>query len=321
MTDSQIQEGEVLDLEAWQALLRSHCGRYNLQQGESKSFVGTFRPRSVSGLEALDLSCNAYRVDRTLTDTRRDDIDRFTLFFPTSGRLTLIQNDRSTPVMVGDCALVDTARPLSWIIASTFAQGVALTLPRQTVISQLGLEPEGNVRWRKDTPAVHLLARLVLDAPEESDDSCASAEHYMQLAVCDLLGAMLASSDLLSYSSHNEKMFKRVSDIVKNNFTDPGIRPRDVANEAGISLRYLQKLFTARGTTCSGFIKSLRLDHAARLVHSMNLTKSGQPLTDIAYACGFQDYAHFARTFRRKFGHAPSDLHLGLVSLPRPTPC
>src|SRR6202000_1647263 len=210
MTDSQIQEGEVLDLEAWQALLRSHCGRYNLQQGESKSFLGTFRPRSVSGLEALDLSCNAYRVDRTLTDTRRDDLDRFTLFFPTSGRLTLIQNDRSTPVMVGDCALVDTARPLSWIIASTFAQGVALTLPRQTVISQLGLEPEGNVRWRKETPAVHLLARLVLDAPEESDDSCASAEHYMQLAVCDLLGAMLASSDLLSYSSHNEKMFKRV---------------------------------------------------------------------------------------------------------------
>jgi AraC-like DNA-binding protein len=181
-----------------------------------------------------------------------------------------------------------------------------LTLPRQTVITQLGIEPEGNVRWRNDIPAVRLLSRLVLDAPEQCDPS-ASAERYMQLAICDLLGAMLASSDLLTYSTHNEKMFRRVSDIVKNTFTDPGIRPRDVANEAGTSLRYLQKLFTARGTTCSGFIQSLRLDHAARLVQFMNLTKSGQPLCDIAYACGFQDYTHFTRTFRRKFGRPPSD--------------
>jgi AraC-like DNA-binding protein len=233
-------------------------------------------------------------------------MDRFTLLFPTSGRVTLVQNDRTTPVMVGDCALIDTARPISWVIASTLAQGVTLTLPRQTVISQLGLEPEGNVRWKNDIPAVRLLSRLVLDAPEQCDDSSASAERYMQLAICDLLGAMLASSDLLNYSTHNEKMFRRLTDIVKNNFTDPGIRPRDVANEAGISLRYLQKLFTARGTTCSGFIQSLRLDHAARLVQFMNLTKSGQPLSDIAYACGFQDYTHFTRTFRRKFGHPPS---------------
>jgi AraC-like DNA-binding protein len=306
MTGGQTQEAPALDPEAWQALLRSHCGGYNLQRGDCKLFVGTFRPRSVSGLEALDISCNAYRVDRTLTDIRRDEIDRFALFFLTSGRVTLMQNDRTTPVMVGGCALIDTARPVSYVIASALAQCVTLTLPRQTVVSQLGLEPEGNVRWRNDTPAVRLLSRLVLDAPEQCDDSCASAERYMQLAICDLLGAMLASSDLLTYCTHNEKMFRRVTNIVKNNFTDPGIRPRDVANEAGISLRYLQKLFTARGTTCSGFIQSLRVEHAARLVQFMNLTKSGQPLSEIAYACGFQDYAHFTRAFRRKFGRSPS---------------
>jgi AraC-like DNA-binding protein len=40
----------------------------------------------------------------------------------------------------------------------------------------------------------------------------------------------------------------------------------DVAAEAGISLRYLQKLFTQSGSTCSGFIDSLRLDKAGRLL-------------------------------------------------------
>jgi AraC family transcriptional regulator, positive regulator of tynA and feaB len=174
------------------------------------------------------------------------------------------------------------------------------------VRSHLGREPEGNVGWSSDILAARLLTRLVLDSAEECDIPSASAEHYMQLAVCDLLGALLASSDLLTNSSHNEKMFRRVSNIVKSNCTNPGLRPQDVATEAGISLRYLQKLFTARGTTCSSFIQSLRLDHAAHLVHLRNVTKSGQPLIEIAYACGFQNYGYFARSFRRRFGHSPA---------------
>jgi AraC-like DNA-binding protein len=78
-----------------------------------------------------------------------------------------------------------------------------------------------------------------------------------------------------------------------------------VAAEAGISLRYLQKLFTERGSTCSEFIYSLRLDHAARLLQRRALLGTSQPLSDIAYACGFSDYTHFARKFRHRFGHAP----------------
>jgi AraC-like DNA-binding protein len=30
-----------------------------------------------------------------------------------------------------------------------------------------------------------------------------------------------------------------------------------------------------------------------------------QPLSEIAYACGFHDYTHFARKFRHRFGHPP----------------
>jgi AraC-like DNA-binding protein len=73
----------------------------------------------------------------------------------------------------------------------------------------------------------------------------------------------------------------------------------------GISLRYLQSLFTDRGSTCSHYISSLRLDHAAHLIERRASMKTGQPLSDIAYACGFRDYTHFARGFRRRFGATP----------------
>jgi AraC-like DNA-binding protein len=32
---------------------------------------------------------------------------------------------------------------------------------------------------------------------------------------------------------------------------------------------------------------------------------TNQPLSEIAYACGFRDYTHFARKFRHRFGHSP----------------
>jgi AraC-like DNA-binding protein len=37
-------------------------------------------------------------------------------------------------------------------------------------------------------------------------------------------------------------------------------------------------------------------------------------LTEIAYASGFHDYAHFSRTFRLRFGCAPSAASEGHIS-------
>jgi AraC-like DNA-binding protein len=47
------------------------------------------------------------------------------------------------------------------------------------------------------------------------------------------------------------------------------------------------------------------------LIERRALTKTGQPLSDIAYACGFRDYTHFARGFRRRFGTAPGAVGAG----------
>jgi AraC family transcriptional activator of tynA and feaB len=64
----------------------------------------------------------------------------------------------------------------------------------------------------------------------------------MQLAVYDLIGALFADSDPAPVFSPTDKLFTRVRRIIKSRFTDPDLGPREVAVEARISLRYLQKL-------------------------------------------------------------------------------
>jgi AraC-like DNA-binding protein len=206
---------------------------------------------------------------------------------------------------VGDVVLVDAARP------STFFAGdpdrscgsVALNLPRQSLISHLGFEPRGGVYRRRGTTAGRLLLDLIRNSATEAPASTL-ADSYMRLAVYDLVGALFAPADPLP-SRHAENLFRRVQAVITDSFADPDFGPCEAAERAGISLRYLQKLFTQHGSTCSEFIYSLRLDHAARLLNRRATLIEGQPLSEIAYACGFRDYTHFARKFRQRFGHAP----------------
>ena len=94
-----------------------------------------------------------------------------------------------------------------------------------------------------------------------------SADIYMQFAVYDLVGALFAPSDPRPVSRSADKLFARICGVIKDGFPDPDFGPVEVAAEAGISLRYVQRLLTERGTTCSEFIYSHRLDHAAHLLH------------------------------------------------------
>ena len=313
---SEFLIGPTSDYETWLTGIRS-IGVFSSQGAKSKVFKDSVRGSCMWGIIALETafaSPSVSRFERMRRDPRLNSSDYYNAVFQISGRSTLIQNDCVTELAVGDIGFVDVARPVSLISRNTSCRWLSLSIPRRPLISHLGMEPRGGMYWQSAIPECRLLFRLVSDGLGEDDTSSAAAEPYIQLAIYDLLGALFAVSDLPPNFSHTDKLFTRVCSIARSQFSDPDLSLRDLANEAGISLRYLQKLFTARGTTGSRFIQSLRLDHAARLLNRRKLTSSGQLLTEIAYACGFRDYAHFSRTFRHQFGYAPSAAPEGHIS-------
>jgi AraC-like DNA-binding protein len=283
-----------LDFEEWRAFLRTTCGN-QLDVIDPSAFTGWVRPISVCGLAAaalkidcgftaLDSGRDAYQSERTYRDARIVGVDYYYAVFQVAGRSVFTQNDEIMQLAVGDVALLDATRPAACFAEDS--QWLRLQLPRQSLVSHLGCEPQGGLCARGGTPATRLLFDLVRDADEDDGPASCPADSYMRLAVYDLLGALFAPSDPWPVSRHADKLFARIRDLVKDGFADPDFGPREVAAVAGISLRYLQKLFTARGSTCSEFIYSLRLDHAARLLHRRASLGTGQPLSEIAYACG-----------------------------------
>jgi AraC family transcriptional regulator, positive regulator of tynA and feaB len=308
-TDDLLSAPE-LDYDGFRAAMREDWGSFTSAR-ETNIFASKVRARRVFGFAAVDLTCNATCLERTELDIRRDNMEHYYVTVRDTGESTIIHNDRVVNITAGDVVLLDSTRPVRFISpAQDSAQWLGLQLPRQNLVSHLGFEPQGGACGRRQAQAARLLCQLALDPVNDEEPAFASADTFMRLAVYDLLGALFAPPAPLG-SRHTDKLFVRVCGIIKDRFADPDISPREVAAEAGISLRYLQKLFTARGSTCGHYIFSLRLDHAAHLIERRALMKTGQPLSDIAYDCGFRDYTHFARRFRERFGTAPGAVGAG----------
>jgi AraC family transcriptional activator of tynA and feaB len=302
MRSTDLLETPELNYEQWRDLLRPNFGLYTIS--DPKAFAGRVRSRHIFGINASEIRNNKCHCERTQRDIRLDGVDHCFAVFQVAGRSTIIQNDQAVVLAVGDVAFIESARPATYV-NDGHEQWIVLQLPRQRLISAFGFEPRGGLPGPSGTRASRLLFQLVAGAIDDEEPMPTSANNYMQLAIYDLLGALFAPLDPAPGSLHSDRLFKRICDVIKDRFADPDFGPCEIAAEVGISLRYLQKLFTSRGCTCSGFIQSLRLDQAARSIKRRASIKSGQPLCEIAYACGYRDYTNFAAAFRQRFGHAP----------------
>ena len=315
MPNADLLETPELNYEQWRDLVRPNLGLYTIDN--PKAFVGRVRSRQILGLNASEISndirhCERiHHCERTQRDIRLDGVDHCFAVFQVAGRSTIIQDDQAVALAVGDVAFIDSVRPATYLNYDGHEQWLSLQLPRQRLVSTLGFEPGNDLRGYSGTRASRLLFQLVLDAVEDGERMPASAGNYMQLAFYDLLGALLVPPDPAPGSLHSDRLFKRICDVIRDRFADPDFGPYEIAAEVGISLRYLQKLFTSRGCTCSGLIQSVRLNQAAHSIKRRTSMKSGQPLSEIAYACGYRDYTNFARAFRQQFGHAPGVHMLG----------
>jgi len=143
-----------LDYDGFIDVVRSLCGRYTPGGIEPETFSGRVRAGSICGFKTVDFSCNAHHIERTHRDVHFDDMEHYYAIFQTAGQSTILQNDQAVELAVGDVALVDSARPVTYVSEKRNGQWSCLRLPRQSLISHLGFEPEGGLcRHRESVSA------------------------------------------------------------------------------------------------------------------------------------------------------------------------
>jgi len=94
---------------------------------------------------------------------------------------------------------------------------------------------------------------------------------------------------------------RKIDRYVRGNLNCP-LKAEDLAEQLSLSAGHFNHAFKETfGESPHAYIVGLRLEMAQELMLS-----TADPLSQIAYACGFADQSHFSKAFRRRVGESPN---------------
>jgi PAS domain S-box-containing protein len=101
-------------------------------------------------------------------------------------------------------------------------------------------------------------------------------------------------------SPSREAVRMRLWAIMRDRFADPAFSPSELAAAAHLSTRSVQALFQEIGRSPASEIRRIRLEHARTIL------ERGHSVQSACINSGYSDPNSFARAFRQRYGHTPS---------------
>jgi len=221
------------------------------------------------------------------------------------GSTVATQGQHMCMLTPGEICLIDGAVDFHLDVAADFSQIMFLRMPRYLVLSRYPyLENRMAQKFEPDEPGTgvlrSVLTGLLESAPLLEPDQCTTA---MVGAAC-LLGVPKPPQ-----SDANLELNWRVRAAlayIDAELPDPALNATRVATAQSISRRRLDEiLLQTVGLSLNAQIWNRRLAQAATDLRDPR--HASRTVTDIAFAVGFVDAAHFARSFKRRYLCSPRD--------------
>ena len=109
--------------------------------------------------------------------------------------------------------------------------------------------------------------------------------------------------DEVQMKSPDEKLLERIMQVINKNISNADLSVDFIADEVGISRVHLhRKMKELTGQTPHDFIRNIRLKQAANLLANQNVN-----ITEVMYACGFNNAASFSTIFKKFYGMSPRE--------------
>jgi AraC-like DNA-binding protein len=237
-------------------------------------------------------------------DGASDRPDRIIFHLQHRGQSLNKQWNREAPLGPGDFTLCHVGDPYSTQLSSR-NEMLVVELSRASLASRLPQLDDQLCRTIPGTaPGARLVHDFLLSLWQQGDQSTADPDWQEGVANVFLDLLAIAVKDGTSGLVAPKGTKDRVLALVEARLSDPELKTGMIAAELGISLRTVQNIFAAMGTTPSAHIQELRLMRAAELLSGPR----PRSITEVAFATGFNDSAYFTRCFRHRFGETPSHM-------------
>jgi AraC-like DNA-binding protein len=219
-----------------------------------------------------------------------------------------VENGPPIVIGAGDMLLVNEGTMSRFRLPDIRAHLVSLDCS-QLVERLPGIDGQSHYHIRAGAPGVALV-RDYLDLLFRNSSAVADASELTSGHLYDLVAHVLkdhvrSDKDRLRQGVGAARLEVAKRDIIIR-ICEPDLAISTIARKQGVTPRYLQRLFGAEGVSFSEFLRDRRLDLA--LAQLGDPARTGDSISSIAFDCGFSDLSHFNRSFRKRFGQAPSDV-------------
>lgn len=293
----------------WLDLIGSMYVQLDIEPPADTDIFGHIHFRRIGDIDFTHLRSNGLRVRRTPERIRQSTDDYCLVLIQREGRGALVQDGRTGILNPGDFLLNDCTRPYELCFDGPHHDLYVLRLPRATLASHVAnLEELCATTVSGQTGAGHLLLNMVETLNREASGLHPASALGVSEAITQVIGAGLRSlpgANARKCSSLAAFHLARVREHVQRHLRDPELSVASVARAVQLSPDHLSRLFRGEALPLSRLIWLQRLEACRRDLADARLAE--RSVSDLAYSWGFNDAAHFSRSFREQFGQSPRE--------------
>lgn len=234
--------------------------------------------------------------------------ERLILHLQCRGSSVHRQGGSDSELQPGDFVLGAADKPYSLDLSPH--ELLVVEFPRQPLAERFpGLDDMMSRRVCGSSPGGRVFHDFLLSLWRQGDQSAQDPEWEsgVNAVFYDLAALAMRGAARPDERGADPALRSRVLALIEARLCDPLLKTTGIAGECHASIRTVQNLFAAMGTTPSAYILERRLQRAADRLQ-------GYPdasITEVAFELGFNDSAYFTRCFRQQFGAAPREWRAG----------
>lgn len=247
------------------------------------------------------LEADTQTVRRTPARIAHSRYAAYFLLHLSTGRMHFRQYDRECRVEPGDAVLIDCNAPYRLECLQT-TRSIALRFPRDWLRNWIPAPESLAARpFRSGEGWSRALSAALASLDTQRELELALPEGVVAEQIAALLA--LAAGPDTHVPKGTEKLLNRIRHSIRDRCHEAGLTPGAIADEHGISKRYLHHLFAQTDSTFGSELVRMRLDCAQRLLSDQRF--AALTMSEVAARCGFLEPSHFARRFRKAHGSGP----------------
>ena len=169
--------------------------------------------------------------------------------------------------------------------------------PEVNLVRSVFVADEKHITASGGTATADLMLHLI-ERDHGAELAVAVADQMVYNAVRNATAKQRVS--LQSRNGMRNAHLARSIEIMRDSIETP-VSPSEIAERLGISTRQLERLFGKYlNTSPKKYLMEMRLERAQKL-----LLQTEASITEVAFACGFENPGHFSRVYRSSFGVTP----------------